>query len=81
MVFLVLSFILLFWYSVKNFDLYQIPIASEHGVDTDRLFWITMGVTGVVFIITQILLFYFSFKYQYSSKRRLCFFQIITSWK
>jgi cytochrome c oxidase subunit 2 len=74
MVFLVVSFILLFWYSVKNFDLYQIPIASEHGVDTDRLFWITMGVTGVVFIITQILLFYFSYKYQHSPKRKALFF-------
>ena len=73
-VFLVLGLILLFWYSIKNFDLYQIPIASEHGVLTDRLFWITMGITGVVFIITHILLFYFSYKYQHSPERRALFF-------
>ena len=74
MVFLVVSFILLFWYSIKNFDLYHLPIASEHGVITDRLFWITMGITGIVFIITQILLFYFPYKYQHDSKRRALYF-------
>jgi cytochrome c oxidase subunit 2 len=74
MVFLVVSFILLFWYSVKNYDVYQIPIASEHGVTTDRLFWITMAITGVVFIITQILLFYFPFRYQYRTDRKALFF-------
>lgn len=74
MVFLVLGFVLLFWYSIKNFDIYQLPIASEHGVITDRLFWITTAITGVVFIITHILLFYFSFRYQHSQKRRALFF-------
>ena len=73
-VFLVVGLFLLFWYSIKNFHLYQLPIASEHGVITDRLFWITMGITGVVFIITHILLFYFSYKYQHSPKRRALFF-------
>lgn len=73
-VFLIVGFALLFWYSIKNFDIYQLPIASEHGVITDRLFWITTAITGVVFIITQILLFYFSFRYQHSPKRRALFF-------
>ena len=36
------------------------PLASEHGVVTDRLFWITMAITGFVFIVTQIFLFGFS---------------------
>jgi cytochrome c oxidase subunit 2 len=74
MVFLVVGFILLFWYSIKNYDLYQLPIASEHGVITDRLFWITTAITGVVFIITHILLFYFSYRYQHSPKRTALFF-------
>jgi cytochrome c oxidase subunit 2 len=73
-IFMVVSFILLFWYSIKNFDLYQLPIASEHGVTTDRLFWITMAVTGVVFIITQVLLFYFPWRYQYSTERKALYF-------
>ncbi len=74
MVFLIGSFILLFWYSVKNFHVYQLPIASEHGVSIDRLFWITMAITGVVFIITQILLFYFPYRYQYKPSRKALFF-------
>jgi cytochrome c oxidase subunit 2 len=74
MVFLIVGFILLFWYSIKNYDLYQLPIASEHGIITDRLFWITTAITGVVFIITHILLFYFSYRYQHNPKRRAVFF-------
>lgn len=73
-VFMVVCFILLFWYSIKNYDIYQLPIASEHGVTTDRLFWITMAITGVVFMITQVLLFYFSYRYQHSASRRALFF-------
>jgi len=64
----------LFWYSIKEYDNYQIPIASEHGVVTDRLFWITMAVTGVVFIITHILLFWFSYKYRYDENKRAAYY-------
>jgi len=74
MFFLVASLVLLFWYSITRFDQYHIPIASAHGVATDRLFWITMGLTGFVFLITQILLFWFSYKYQHSEKRRALYF-------
>lgn len=73
-VFLISSFALFFWYSIKEFDNYQLPIASEHGVTTDQLFWWTTAITGVVFIITQILLFYFPYKYQYSEKRKALFY-------
>lgn len=54
-----------FWYSWAYFDKYTLPVASEHGVLTDKLFWITTAVTGVVFVITNVLLFYFGYKYQY----------------
>lgn len=59
---------LFFWYSFKEFHNYHLPIASEHGVVTDNLFWVTMAITGVVFIITHILLFWFSYRYQYKEK-------------
>ncbi len=74
LLFLISGMALLFWYSITYFDDYQLPIASEHGVTTDRLFWITMAITGFVFIVTQILLFYFSFKYQHNDKRKALFF-------
>lgn len=65
---------LMFWYSIKEFKNYQLPIGSEHGVVTDNLFWITMAVTGVVFLITHVLLFVFPYKYQYSDKRKASFY-------
>ena len=39
-----------------------------------RCLYITIAITGVVFFITQILLFWFSFKYQYSEKRKAYYF-------
>ena len=74
LVFLVGSGALMFWYSIKEFDNYQLPVASEHGVITDELFWITMAVTGIVFLITHILLFVFPYKYQYKEGRKASFY-------
>ena len=48
--------------------------ASLEGENIDTMMWITIIVTGVVFFITQILLFYFSFKYQESDKRTAYYF-------
>ena len=44
--------------------------ASVHGEKIDLMLYITLAVTGVVFVITQIILFWFAFKYQYSEKRK-----------
>jgi cytochrome c oxidase subunit II len=44
--------------------------ASEHGSKIDFMFWTTTGITLFVFVITQILLFGFAFKYRGSDKRR-----------
>lgn len=44
--------------------------ASDHGVLIDRMLYITIALTGIVFIITQILLFWFSFKYQEKDDRK-----------
>ncbi|NHE58521.1 cytochrome c oxidase subunit II [Cyclobacterium plantarum] len=74
MVFLIGCGVLMFWYSIKEFDNYQMPIASEHGIITDRLFWITMAVTGFIFILTHILLFWFSYHYQYRDDRRAAYY-------
>ncbi len=38
--------------------------ASEHGVMLDDIFNVTLIFTGIVFIITQIYLFWFSYKYR-----------------
>lgn len=48
--------------------------ASEHGVLTDNLFNITLIITGVVFVLTHILLFYFSYKYKSTGERKAFFY-------
>jgi cytochrome c oxidase subunit 2 len=44
--------------------------ASEHGVKIDFMFWTTTIITLIVFVITQVLLFGFAFKYRGSDKRK-----------
>jgi len=48
--------------------------ASDHGVDVDNMMKITIIITGIVFVITQSLLFWFAYKYQESDKRKAFFF-------
>ena len=63
------------WYSsYVSFDEYNIPVASEHGVETDQLFWWTMAIIGVAFVVTQVLLFSFAFKYRYKKGARASFY-------
>jgi cytochrome c oxidase subunit 2 len=44
--------------------------ASDHGVLIDRMLYITLAITFIVFIVTQICLFWFAYKYQESDKRK-----------
>ena len=73
-VFLVLGLIGVYWCN----ELFRGKIlgkaASDHGQKIDQMLYITIAITGVVFFITQILLFWFSFKYQYSEKRKGYYF-------
>ena len=64
-IFLVLGVAGFFYFSMTEYDNYNLPIASEHAVITENLFWITMAITVFVFIVTQIFLFGFSWKYRY----------------
>lgn len=48
--------------------------SSIEGQNIDDMMWITIIITGIVFFITQILLFWFAFKYQKTDKRRALFF-------
>lgn len=76
---LMLLFLIIFgaaaWISAYiYFDDYNIPVASEHGSTTDYLFWVTMAIIGAAFIITQVLLFYFAYKYRYKKGARATFY-------
>jgi cytochrome c oxidase subunit II len=48
--------------------------ASDHGVLVDRMLYITLALTFVVFIITQVALFWFSYKYQESDTRKAYYY-------
>jgi cytochrome c oxidase subunit 2 len=50
------------------------PSASDHGEKVDQMLWVTLTITGIVFVLTQILLFWFAYKYQESDKRKVYFF-------
>jgi len=73
-VFLVLGLVGVYWCN----ELFRGKIlgesASKHGEEIDRMLYITIAITGVVFVITQILLFWFAYKYQYSEKRQAHYF-------
>ena len=48
--------------------------ASDHGVLVDRMLYVTLAVTFVVFVITQIALFWFAYKYQESDNRKAFYY-------
>jgi len=48
--------------------------ASVQGVDIDRMMTITFILTGIVFVITQVALFWFAYKYQGSEKSKAYFY-------
>jgi len=48
--------------------------ASLQGEKIDTMLYITIAICGVVFFITQILLFWFAFKYQQSDKRKAYYY-------
>ncbi|MDE3236968.1 MAG: cytochrome c oxidase subunit II [Bacteroidota bacterium] len=79
--FLMIGFLVLgligVWYcndALYKKTLLPLDAASVQGERVDSMLWVTLAVTGLVFIITQILLFYFAYKYQESDKRKVFYF-------
>ena len=73
-IFMVLGLIGVYWCNEIFVGRFLRDPASEHGVKIDNMLYITMALTGIVFFITQIALFWFAFKYQYSEKRKAFYF-------
>jgi len=75
-VFMVLGFVGIYVCNEYFFDktLLAQESASIQGEKVDQMIWITLIVTGIVFVITQILLFWFAFKYQENDNRKAFFF-------
>lgn len=74
LIFLVLGMIALFW-SVGHFKGDMILNgASVHGAWIDSMFNVTLFFTGIVFILTQIALFYFAWRYKHSKGRKALYY-------
>lgn len=75
-VFLVLGFVGVYVCNEYLFDktLLAQEAASVQGEKVDQMIWVTLIITGIVFIITQILLFWFAYKYQEKENRKSFFF-------
>jgi len=77
--FLLLAFLILgligVWYCNEQLKgkILGVP-ASDHGVHIDTMLYITLALTGFVFILTQIALFWFSYKYQESDTRKAFYY-------
>jgi cytochrome c oxidase subunit 2 len=48
--------------------------ASDHGVLVDRMLYVTLAIAFIVFLITQIALFWFAYKYQESDNRKAFYY-------
>lgn len=73
-IFLVLGFIGIIW----EFNVHGSKILPEsgsvHGETIDNLFMVTLWITGIVFVITQILLFGYSFLYRHNKDRKALYY-------
>ena len=79
--FMMISFLVLgligAWYCNELYygkTLFPQGSASVEGEEIDWMLKVTIAITGVVFVITQILLFWFSFKYQEKDNKKAFFF-------
>ena len=79
--FLMVAFLVLgligVWYCNKLYfgkTLLAVDSASVEGARVDSMLWLTIAVTGIVFIATQAVLFWFAFKYQETDKRKVFYF-------
>ncbi len=50
------------------------PLASEHGAATDRLFVVTLVITGIVFVLVQLTLAWLVFRYRGEKGRPALFY-------
>lgn len=74
MIFMVVGLVLMVYMTIK-YQPFMLPeSASAHGVQTDFLLNINFAVIGIVFFITQIMLFWFIYKYQHDKKRFALFY-------
>jgi len=72
--FFIVGFGLFFWYSNDATKNYLPEASSAHGPILDQMFWTTMIIITIVFVVTHVLLFFFPYLYQYRECRKATFY-------
>jgi cytochrome c oxidase subunit II len=74
LVFLVVGGIAFFWSFADSMDNMTVPVSSVHGVWIESMFWTTMIILGIVFVLTHVLLFWYSYRYQHQEDKRAYYY-------
>lgn len=64
----------MFWYSEEASKHYLPEASSIHGIETDFMFWLTIGILVVAFVVTHIFMIGFLFRYQYKENNKAHFY-------
>ncbi len=74
LVFLVLGLIGVVWSFIYASDYFLPEASSPHGRRTDSLFWLSMAIITAAFFVTNMLLFYFAWRYQYKPGHKAAYY-------
>lgn len=74
LVFLIVGMAAMFWSIYHYLPYMNLHAASVHGQWLDSMFNVTLFFTGIVFIATQVMLFYFVWKYKHHKDRKAVYF-------
>ncbi len=72
--FLILGSIAATWSFISASDHFLPEASSPHGRRVDSLFWLSMGIITFAFVVTNALLFFFAFRYQYRVGKRAAYY-------
>ncbi|WMJ74910.1 cytochrome c oxidase subunit II [Cytophagaceae bacterium ABcell3] len=73
-IFMVVGLLAFAWYSSVASEHYLPEASTVHGVRTDRMFWITMAILVIAFVVVNIFLLFFAYRYQYREDRKAYFY-------
>jgi cytochrome c oxidase subunit 2 len=76
LIFMIVGLVLAVYVTIDYQKVLLPTSATKHGVLTDQLLKVNFYIIGIVFFITNILLFYFSFKYRHRNKAQALFYPV-----
>ncbi|MFC5410591.1 cytochrome c oxidase subunit II [Larkinella bovis] len=73
-IFFVVGAIAVAWSFIHASNYFLPEASSPHGRHTDGLFWLVMAIITVAFVVTNALLFFFAYKYQYRKNHKATYY-------